>query len=61
MKKQTDNTSKQSYDYVEKNIYKTGSRYRIRVGTFSAYEPTREKARKRRALLKYSNKSTKIW
>lgn len=49
-----------SYLYVEKNIYKTGGVYRVRVGQFSGYALTLKKARKLRTLQKLSNRSLTV-
>jgi hypothetical protein len=60
-KRMPQDNQKSSYTWVEKNIYKTGKSYRVRVGEFSAYAPTRQKARKARTLLRLSNKGEKIF
>jgi hypothetical protein len=39
---------KSDYEYVESNIYKTGSKYRTRVGPYSEYNTTITAARKAR-------------
>ena len=41
-----------NYTHVEKNIYKTGTRYRVRVGRFSVNTGTLKQARIQKALLK---------
>lgn len=38
----------EDYRYIDKNIYRTGTRYRVRVGDFSGYTTTLEKAKKLR-------------
>ena len=43
-----------NYTHVEKNIYKTGNRYRVRVGEFSSYCRTRKQARIEKTLLRQS-------
>lgn len=50
-----------NYKYIDKNIYKVGNSYRIRVGNSSFYQPTIKKARKMRTLMKASHKRGKIW
>jgi hypothetical protein len=64
MKKVTE-TKKRDYIYVEKNIYKTGTRYRVRVAGISVYEKTLNKARKLRKELKNNLKASissgRIW
>ncbi len=57
MKKQP----KTSYKYIEKNIYKTGDSYRVRVGGFSHNTPNLKIARKVRSLFKTSNSGDKLW
>lgn len=42
------------YQYKEKNIYKTGSRYRIRVAGMSCYADTLKEARTVRKYMKVS-------
>lgn len=45
--RKTATMSTNHYKWVEKNIAKIGpSTYRIRVGSFDGYAPTRESARK---------------
>lgn len=39
---------KGDYKYIETNIYKTGTRYRVRVQDFSGYQTTLKEARKMR-------------
>lgn len=34
------------YNYIEKNIYRTGNSYRVRVGNYSIYTDTLISARK---------------
>jgi len=41
-----------NYTHVETNIYKTGTRYRVRVGRFSVNTGTLKQARIQKALLK---------
>ncbi len=53
--------SGQEYTYVEKNIYKTGGSYRVRVGNFSEYTFSMSEARRAkkyyRNLMESSKKS----
>ena len=48
------NKTMTDYAPVETNIYKTGNRYRVRVGKFSAYCKTLKQARIQKRLLKQS-------
>jgi hypothetical protein len=49
------------YEYVEKNIYKRGRSYRIRVGDRNEYASTIKGARRIRTYLKIANKQGKIF
>lgn len=40
----TSSTSNKNYVKVSKNIYKTGNRYRVRVGKWSKYTTTKKDA-----------------
>lgn len=42
------------YTHVETNIYKTGNRYRVRVGKFQTYCKTLKQARIQKRLLRQS-------
>ncbi len=42
------------YTHVETNIYKTGNRYRVRVGKFQTYCKTLKEARRHKRLLRDS-------
>ena len=42
------------YTHVDTNIYKTGNRYRVRVGKFQAYCKTLKQAKIQRSLLRQS-------
>lgn len=56
MKKMKNNSAKvvvatkrnEEYEYVDKNIYRTNGKYRVRVGDYSGYETTLERAKKLR-------------
>jgi hypothetical protein len=49
---------KSDYTYVEKNIYKTNGKYRIRVGSESVYETNLKQARIwKKYLLKHYGKN----
>jgi hypothetical protein len=63
MKKQVKNSQKRKTDYtpVEKNIYKTGNRYRVRVGRDSINASTLKEARQYKKILKGNVKSDSIW
>ena len=52
MPKNKANKTMTNYTPVERNIYKTGNRYRVRVGDFSAYCPTLKEARIQKKLFK---------
>jgi len=59
MSKKIPNNSAKSlanYKWVEKNIYKTGNRYRVRVAGMSNYAPTLTQARKMRKYMRVSQK-----
>lgn len=53
-KKMPKNAVKPTYEYKEKNIYKTGNQYRIRVAGMSNYAPTLKQARTVRKYMKVS-------
>ncbi len=52
MKKQKQKSAKTDYNYVEKNIYKTGTSYRVRVSGQSTNCRTLTEARKFKRFLK---------
>lgn len=54
-------SSNTEYEYVEKNIYKTNGRYRVRVQAWSGYETTLVKARKMRTRFKKAYQSSTIF
>ena len=61
MKKQLENSKKEDYTYIEKNIYKTGKSYRVRVGKYSENGTSLTQARKIRKRLKEFSKSSWSW
>lgn len=62
MKKQMENAVKKSdYTYIEKNIYKAGKTYRVRVGNRSEYAPNITQARKLKKLFKSPKVNTSIF
>lgn len=60
MKKMSDNNLKPAYLYKERNIYKVGTRYRVRVAGMSNYTTTLKKARIVRSYMKVSQKQGNI-
>ena len=60
-RKMAENKSKPLYRYVEKNIYKTGSVYRVRVKGFSCYTYTLNKARAVRKFINDADKQGEIF
>lgn len=59
-KKVPQNNVKPTYEYKEKNIYKAGKSYRIRVAGQSTYRSTLSAARKARTYMKISQKQGPI-
>jgi hypothetical protein len=59
--KRTSKTSKSDYVYVEKNIYKTGKSYRVRVGRRSEYAPTLKLARATKKIMKNLTSNILVW
>lgn len=57
----TKNQTKTDYVYVEKNIYKTGDRYRVRVGHYSSYAESLRKAREAKKLFKAIKTDIPLW
>jgi len=51
MKRTMNNRNKTNYTPVERNIYKTGNRYRVRVGDHSMYCTSLTEARRQKKLL----------
>lgn len=50
------------YSYVEKNIYKTGNSYRVRVGHFSVYTDTLTSAKKsKKRFHQYMSSEAKVY
>lgn len=54
MTKSTPKKQMTNYQAIEKNIYRTGNRYRVRVGEYSAYTTTLKQARIQKKLLRQS-------
>lgn len=57
MKKQATKKAKVTYQAIEKNIYKTGRSYRVRVGAVSEYCSTLLEARKAKKFWKNFGKT----
>jgi hypothetical protein len=55
-KRMPKNSVKTTYEYKEKNIYKAGKTYRVRVAGMSNYAPTLRQARIVRKYMKVSQK-----